>query len=59
MEGEFVLIYKTSGGSVAITKDILTEVLGAGQNVKIVGLPAVAVGVLRLMCPGLVVLVGP
>ena len=59
LEGEFVLSYKTSGGWVAITKDILTEVLGAGHDVKIVGLPRVAVGVLRLMCPNLVILPGP
>jgi hypothetical protein len=49
-EGEFVLSYKTSGGWVAITKDILTEVLGAGRDAKIVGLPHEAAGVLRLMC---------
>ncbi len=55
LEGEFVLSYETSGGWVAITKDILTEVLGAGRDVKIVGLPRVAVGVLRLMCPNLVI----
>jgi hypothetical protein len=54
LEGEFVLSYKTAGGWVAITKDILTEVLGAGHDVKIVGLPPVAAGVLRLMCPNLV-----
>jgi hypothetical protein len=59
LEGEFVLSYKTSGGWVAITKDILTEVLGAGHNVKIVGLPRAAAGVLRLMCPNLVNLLGP
>jgi hypothetical protein len=55
MEGEFVLSYPTSGGWVAITKDILTEVLGAGRDVKIAGLPRVAAGVMKLMCPGLVV----
>jgi hypothetical protein len=55
VEGEFVLSYKTSGGWVAISKDILTEVLGAGRDVKIVGVPHVAVGVLRLMCPNLVI----
>jgi hypothetical protein len=55
-EGRCVLSYKTSGGWVAITKAILTEVLGAGHDVKIAGLPAVAVGVLKLMCPNLVVL---
>src|SRR5688572_24525653 len=42
-EGKCVLSYKTPGGWVAITKAILTEVLGAGRDVKIVGLPPVAV----------------
>jgi hypothetical protein len=56
MEGEFVVSYKTSGGWVAITKDILTDVLGAGHDVKIVGLPRAAAGVLKLMCPNLVIL---
>ena len=55
-EGKCVLSYQTPGGWVAITKAILTEVLGAGRDVKIVGLPPVAVGVLKLMCPNLVVL---
>ncbi|HEY6457970.1 MAG TPA: hypothetical protein VIY90_22055 [Steroidobacteraceae bacterium] len=55
-EGMFVASYETSGGWAAITKDILTEVLGAGDDVKIVGLPGVAVGVLRLMCPNLAML---
>jgi hypothetical protein len=59
LEGEFVLSYKTSGGWVAITKDILTEVLGAGRDVKIVGLPRLAAGVLRLMCPNMVILPDP
>src|SRR5262245_49642739 len=59
LEGEFVVSYRTSGGWVAITKDILTEVLGAGRDVKILGLPNVAVGVLRLMCPNLVIVLGP
>src|SRR5204862_6847062 len=59
LEGEFVLSYKTSGGWVAITKDMLTEVLGAGHDAKIVGLPRGAVGVLRLMCPNLVTPLGP
>jgi hypothetical protein len=51
-----VLSYQTPGGWVAITKDILTEVLGAGRDVKIVGLPSVAAEVLKLMCPTLVIL---
>jgi hypothetical protein len=59
LEGEFVLSYKTSGGWVAITKDILTDVLGAGHDVKIVGLPSVAAAVLGLMCPNLIILLDP
>ncbi len=57
-EGEFVLSYTTPGGWVAISKDILTEVLGAGHDAKVVGLPRAAAGVLRLMCPNLVILLG-
>ena len=54
-EGRCLLSYKTPGGWVAITKAILTEVLGAGRDVKIVGLPPGAAGVLKLMCPNLVI----
>jgi hypothetical protein len=54
-EGRCVVVYKTRGGWVAITKAILTEVLGAGRDVKIVGLPAEAVGVLKLTCPNLII----
>jgi hypothetical protein len=54
LEGEFVLSYRTSGGWVAITKDILTEVLGTGHDAKISGLPPAAVEVLRLTCLNLV-----
>jgi hypothetical protein len=53
-EGKYVLSYRTAGGWVAIKKALLTEVFGAGRDVKIVGLPPVAVGVLKLMCPNLV-----
>ena len=55
-EGEFLLSYQTPGGWVAITKDVLTEVTGAGRDAKIVGLPGVAAGVLKLMCPNLVMI---
>jgi len=54
-EGKCVVSYKTPGGWVAITKSILTELLEAGRDVKIVGLPPAAAGVLTLMCPKLVV----
>jgi hypothetical protein len=50
-EGMFLVSYETSGGWVAITKDFLTEILGSGRDVRIVGLPAVAAAVLRLMYP--------
>jgi hypothetical protein len=55
-EAKYLLSYKTAGGWVAISKAILTEVLGAGHDAKMVGLPPAAVGVLQLMCPSLVVL---
>jgi hypothetical protein len=55
-EGKCLLSHETPGGWVAITKTILTEVLGAGRDVKVVGLPPVAAGVLQLMSPRLVVL---
>jgi len=53
-EGHFILSFETSGGWLAIKKDMLTEVVGAGQDAKIVGLPAAASGLLRLMCPGMI-----
>ncbi len=52
-EGMLAVSYKTSGGWVGITKDFLTDVLGAGRDAKIVGLPGVAGETLRLMCPHL------
>jgi hypothetical protein len=55
-EGKCLVSYKTPGGWVAISKAILTEVLGAGRDVKIAGLPPVAVGAVALMYPNLVVL---
>jgi hypothetical protein len=54
-EGMFLVSYRTSDGWVAITKDVLTEVLGMGNDVKIVGLSSPAEAVLRLMCPNLIV----
>jgi hypothetical protein len=53
-EGKFVVSYRTAGGWVAITKDILTEVLAAGDDVKIAGLPAAAAASMKLLCPNLV-----
>jgi hypothetical protein len=56
LEGEFVVSYETPGGWVGISKDILTDVLGAGRDTKIVGLPSAAANVLKLMCGERVVL---
>lgn len=52
-EGEFLVSYRTAGGWVAITKDLLTAVLGAGIDARVTGLPVAAAAVLRLMCLGL------
>jgi hypothetical protein len=52
-EGKFVVSYETPAGWVGITKSVLTEVLGAGTDAKLVGLPPAAVGALKLMCRGL------
>jgi hypothetical protein len=52
-EGYFLVSFETSGGWVAIKKDILTAVLGAGHDAKIAGLPPAAARVLRLMCADL------
>jgi len=54
-EGRCLLSYQTPGGWVAISKAILTEVIELRRDVKIAGLPPVAEGALKLMCPGLVV----
>jgi hypothetical protein len=52
-EGMFAVSYQTAHGWTALTKDFLTEVLGAGQDVKVVGLPRAAAAVLKLTCPNL------
>jgi hypothetical protein len=55
-EGKTLVSYETRGGWVAMTKAFLTEVLGEGRDVKIVGLPPMAQRVLKLMSPHLVIL---
>jgi len=55
-EGRSVVSYRTAGGWVAITKAMLTEVLGVGHDARIVGLPPGVAGVLKLMCRSLVTL---
>ena len=56
IEGEFLVSYRTPAGWMALAKDILTDVVGAGRDAKIAGLPSAAEHVLKLMCPELVVL---
>ncbi len=53
-EGHFLVSYETPGGWIALRKDLLAEVLGAGRDARIVGLPFGAAQVLRLMCTDLV-----
>jgi hypothetical protein len=52
-EGEFLVSYQTEGGWFAITKDVLTEVMGAGRDARIAPMPRSAAEALRLMCPNL------
>jgi hypothetical protein len=52
-EAHFLVSYETPGGWVALKKELLTEVLGAGRDARIAGLPSGAAEVLRLMCTGL------
>jgi len=53
-EGHFLVRYETPGGWIALRKDLLTEVLAAGRDARIVGLPLDAGQVLRLMSTDLV-----
>jgi hypothetical protein len=52
-EGHFLVSYETPGGWIALKKDLLTEILGAGRDARIAGLPLDAAQVLRLMCTDL------
>jgi hypothetical protein len=56
VEGELLVSYRTPRGWVAVTKDALSEVLGAGHDATIAGLPREAAYVLKLMCGDLAVL---
>ncbi len=56
-EGRCVLSYRTPGGWVAVSKALLTEVLGEGRDARIAGLPGGAARVLQLMYPTLTAVV--
>ena len=57
-EGRCLLSYQTPTGWVAISKTILTEVLGAGHDAEIAGLPPKAADSLKLLCPNLMATAG-
>jgi hypothetical protein len=54
-EGHFLVSYETPAGWIALKKDLLTEVLGAGLDASVVGLPLDAAQLLRLLCTDLVI----
>lgn len=54
-EGKCLVSYRTSGGWVAVSKAILTEILATGRDARIAGLPPAAAQALKLTCPGLIV----
>lgn len=49
-EAYFLVSYASAGGWVAVKKDLLTEQLGEGRDVRIGSLPFDAAQALRLMC---------
>lgn len=58
-EAHFLVSYQTPAERVGLKwvglkKDLLTDVLGAGRDARVTGLPPHAAQVLRLMCAGLV-----
>jgi hypothetical protein len=54
-EGRCLVSYRTSGGWVGVTKAVLTDVLGAGHDARLSGLPPVTREALLLLCPELAV----
>jgi len=52
-EGRCLLSYKTSAGWVALRKTLLSDVLGAGRDAYLAGLPAPSVDAMRLLYPEL------
>ncbi len=55
-DGKFLVSYRTPGGWTGISKDALAEVLDAGRDVKLAGLPETAARILKLMGQNLCVL---
>lgn len=57
MEGEFLASWPTDTGWMALSKDLLTDVVGEGRVVRLEQVPPAACELLRLMCAGLVLVV--
>jgi hypothetical protein len=57
-EGRCLVSYESDGEWVAISKSVLTYIMGQGKDALITDSPPRAVEVLRLTCPGVVVLPG-
>lgn len=53
-EGHFLVSYETPGGWIALRKSLIAEILAAGRDARIVGIPLNAAQTLRLMCTVLV-----
>ncbi|HTR01237.1 MAG TPA: hypothetical protein VMH83_14655 [Candidatus Acidoferrum sp.] len=51
IEGEYLVSYQTANGWVGISKDLLTEVIGAGHDARLCDLPHAAAEVAQLMLP--------
>ena len=56
-EGRFLASAEIDGKWFAVSKTILTEVLGQGLDALIVDVPELVIDVLRVTCPGLMVVV--
>ena len=54
-EGKYLFSYKAPGGWVGVTKDILTEVLAAGDEASMTGIPQQAANALTVLYPTLTV----
>lgn len=48
-EGEYLVSYATRNGWAAVSKDLLTDVIGAGKDARITRFPPAAAAVFRLM----------
>jgi hypothetical protein len=53
-EGRCLVSYETPAGWVGISKAVLTDVIGAGRDARMTGMPRAAAGALELLCPGLI-----